>query len=157
MVSIWLYLWLKELEMMEKKITGGWAQGVIIRKEIDKYLIDGKDFINEEDIFARLHKNINPDSKLIRDILQKSLSIKTLAPDETAALLNVTSTELWEEIFQAALEVKKKVYDNRIVFFAPLYCSNYCVNNCAYCGFREANNSEVRRILTLDEIRRETS
>ncbi|MCX6237465.1 MAG: [FeFe] hydrogenase H-cluster radical SAM maturase HydG [Bacteroidia bacterium] len=143
--------------MMEKKFTGGWAQGVIIRKEIDKYLIDGKDFINEEDIFARLHKNINPDSKLIRDILQKSLSIKTLAPDETAALLNVTSPELWEEIFQAALEVKKKVYDNRIVFFAPLYCSNYCVNNCAYCGFREANNREVRRILTLDEIRRETS
>ncbi|HEY3389306.1 MAG TPA: hypothetical protein VGK38_07020, partial [Prolixibacteraceae bacterium] len=143
--------------MIEKELTGKWAKSVIVRKEIDKYLIDGKDFINEEEIFGRLRKNINPEVNLIRDILQKSLSIKTLAPDETAALLNVTSPEMWEEIFQAALEVKKKVYDNRIVFFAPLYCSNLCVNNCAYCGFREANNLEIRRILSLDEIKRETS
>jgi len=120
------------INKMEKELANEWAQRVIVRKEIDKYLIDDKDFINEEDIFVRLRKNVNPDQKLIRDILQKSLSIKTLSPDETAALLNVTSPEMWEEIFQAALEVKKKVYDNRIVFFAPLYCSNYCVNNCAY-------------------------
>jgi len=143
--------------MTIKTIAGKWAQNVIIRKEIDKYLVDGKDFINEEDIFAQLKININPDPSLIREIIQKSLSIKTLTPHETAALLNVTSPELWEEIFHAALEVKKRVYDNRIVFFAPLYCSNYCVNNCAYCGFREANNKEVRRILTMEEIRRETS
>ena len=142
---------------MKKESTGDWMKGVIVQKEIDKYLIDGKDFINEGDIFERLGKNTNPNPKLIRDILQKSLSIKTLAPDETAALLNVTSPEMWEEINQTALEVKKKVYDNRIVFFAPLYCSNFCVNNCAYCGFREANNREVRRILTLDEVKRETS
>jgi len=142
---------------MEKELTSKWARGVIVRKEIDKYLIEGKDFINEVDIVDRLRKNTNPDSKRIRDILQKSLSIKTLSRDETAALLNVTSPEMWEEIFQTALQVKKKVYDNRIVFFAPLYCSNFCVNNCAYCGFREANNREVRRILTLDEIKRETS
>jgi len=142
---------------MKKESTGDWMKGVIVQKEIDKYLIDGKDFINERDIFERLEKSTNPDPKLIRDILQKSLTIKTLAPDETAALLNVTSPEMWEEINQTALEVKKKVYDNRIVFFAPLYCSNFCVNNCAYCGFREANNREVRRILTLDEVKRETS
>lgn len=142
---------------MKKESTGDWMKSVIVQKEIDKYLIDGKDFINEKDIFERLGKNTNPDPKLIRDILQKSLTIKTLAPDETAALLNVTSPEMWEEINQTALEVKKKVYDNRIVFFAPLYCSNFCVNNCAYCGFREANNREVRRILTLDEVKRETS
>lgn len=142
---------------MKKESTGDWMKGVIVQKEIDKYLIDGKDFINEGDIFDRLGKNTNPDPKLIHDILQKSLSIKTLAPDETAALLNVTSPEMWEEINQTALEVKKKVYDNRIVFFAPLYCSNLCINNCVYCGFREANNREVRRILTTDEIRHETS
>lgn len=142
---------------MKKESIGDWMKSVIVQKEIDKYLIDGKDFINERDIFDRLGKNTNPDPKLIRDILQKSLAIKTLAPDETAALLNVTSPEMWEEINQTALEVKKKVYDNRIVFFAPLYCSNFCVNNCAYCGFREANNREVRRILTLDEVKRETS
>ncbi len=142
---------------MEKKFADGWAKGIIIRNEIDKYLISGKDFIDEVDILDRLEKNKNPDQSFIRHILDKSLSIQTLAPDETAALLNVTSPELWEEIFSAALEVKKKVYDNRIVFFAPLYCSNLCINNCAYCGFREANSREVRRILTLEEIRRETS
>jgi len=142
---------------MEKQLVSEWVEQVIIRKEIDKYLISGKDFIDEQDIFDRLRSNIHQDHSLISDILQKSLSIKTLSPDETAALLNVTSPEMWEEIFQTSLEVKKKVYDNRIVFFAPLYCSNLCVNNCAYCGFREANQREVRRILTLDEIRRETS
>jgi 2-iminoacetate synthase len=143
--------------MTERGFTSLWAGNVIIRKEIDKYLIGGKDFINEEIIFNQLGKNTDPEPELIRDILQKSLSVKTLAPEETAALLNVTSPQIWEEIFRAALEIKKKVYDNRIVFFAPLYCSNLCVNNCAYCGFREANSREVRRILTLDEIKRETS
>ena len=143
---------------MEKDlITGNWTKQVIIRKEIEKYLVNGDDFINEGDIFNKLAVNVNPAPELIRDILQKSLSVKTLSPDQTAALLNVTSPELWEEIFEAALKVKKKVYDNRIVFFAPLYCSNLCVNNCAYCGFREANSQEVRRILTLDEIRKEAS
>ena len=142
---------------MEKKLISEWKQEVIVQKEIDKYLIEGKDFIDEIKIFDTLSKNTNPDPKQIRDILQKSLSIKTLSPDETASLLNVSSPEMWEEIFLAALEVKKRVYDNRIVFFAPLYCSNLCVNNCAYCGFREANQREIRRILSMDEIKRETS
>jgi len=137
--------------------TSSWVKSVIVQKEIDKYLIGGMDFINEKEIQNQLTINVNPSDGLIRDILQKSLSVKTLAPQETAALLNVTSPEMWEEIFEKALEVKKKVYDNRIVFFAPLYCSNLCVNNCAYCGFREANSNEVRRILTMDEIRSETA
>jgi len=143
--------------MGKEPLTGNWAKEVIIRKEIDKYLVNGDDFINEAAIFSKLALNVNPPPELIRDILQKSLSIKTLSPDETATLLNVKSPLVWEEIFQTALEVKKRVYDNRIVFFAPLYCSNLCVNNCAYCGFREANNQEIRRILTMDEIRQEAS
>jgi 2-iminoacetate synthase len=141
---------------MTSHSTRDWKKGVIKQDEIGKYLINGKDFINEDDIFSTLEKNKNPDPKFIRDILQKSLSIKTLSPNETAALLHVNSPDLWEEINQSALEVKKKVYDNRIVFFAPLYCANYCVNNCDYCGFREDNKREVRRMLTMDEIRRET-
>ena len=120
--------------------TNDWKKGVINNAEIDKYLVDGKDYIDDQSILSDLVRNSHPDPLFIRDILQKSLSIKTLTPGETAALLQVESPELWEEINQTALEVKKKVYDNRIVFFAPLYCANYCVNNCAYCGFREANN-----------------
>ncbi len=134
-----------------------WKKGVINNAEIDKYLVDGKDYIDNQSIFAALERNSRPDALYIRDILQKSLSITTLSSDETAALLQVKDPELWAEINRTALEVKRKVYDNRIVFFAPLYCANYCVNNCAYCGFREANVLEKRRILTMDEVKRETS
>ena len=136
--------------------TTDWKKEVIRSQEIDKYLLNGKDFIDDLSIFSDLKSQCNPDPHFIRDILQKSLSITTLKPEETAALLNVSDPELWQEINKTALEVKKKVYDNRIVFFAPLYCANYCVNNCAYCGFREANSQEVRRILTIDEVKRET-
>lgn len=133
-----------------------WKKGIIKQSEIDKYLVDGKDYIDNQLIYNTLEQNQHPDPGFIREIIQKSLSIATLNPGETAALLQVKDPDLWLEINQAALEVKKKVYDNRIVFFAPLYCGNYCVNNCAYCGFREANSMEVRRILTMEEVRQET-
>ncbi|MDP4206469.1 MAG: [FeFe] hydrogenase H-cluster radical SAM maturase HydG, partial [Bacteroidota bacterium] len=116
--------------------TSEWVKSVIRKDEIEKYLINGKCFIDERVIEGKLEANAAPDKSRVRAIIQKSLEIKTLEPDETAALLNVQDPELWEEMDAAALEVKKKVYDNRIVFFAPLYCSNLCVNNCSYCGFR---------------------
>jgi len=62
---------------------------------------------------------------------------------------------LWEEMFETAGEIKRKVYDNRIVTFAPLYCSNLCVNNCLYCAFRRENSVEKRRRLTLQEVKDE--
>ncbi len=136
--------------------TSDWVKSVIKQDQIDKFLIDGKCFIDESEIFEKLESNKNPDKQQIRDIIKKSLEIKTLTPDETAALLHVKDPELWDEINEAALKIKQKVYDNRIVFFAPLYCSNLCVNNCLYCGFRHENSKEVRRILTMDEVRRET-
>lgn len=133
-----------------------WAAQVVKQEEIDKYLINGKDFIDEELIFNKLSNNQNPDKQRIRDIIKKSLSITRLDPDETAALLNVKDEDLWEELYEAADKVKRKVYDNRIVFFAPLYCSNLCVNSCLYCGFRKENPEEKRRILDMEEIKRET-
>ncbi len=133
-----------------------WVKQVIRQDEIDKYLVNAKDFIIEHEIRNTLDKNTKPDKQRIRDIIQKSLRIERLNPDETAALLHVDDPDLWAEIYAAGLEVKRKVYDNRIVFFAPLYCSNLCVNNCAYCGFRTENAGEKRRILTMDEIRQET-
>lgn len=135
--------------------TQEWIKNVIKQDEIDKYLIDGKDFIDEALINKQLAENTNPTKEQIRNIIKKSLSIKTLSPVETAALINVKDPEIWEEIYTAAQEVKRKVYDNRIVFFAPLYCSNLCVNNCAYCGFKSENKAEKRRTLTMDEITKE--
>ena len=93
-----------------------WTASVIKQAEIDKYLDGGKDFIDEEQIFADIEKYKNPDKQQVRDILQKSLDIKILTPAETATLLNVEDPELLHEMQEAALEVKKKVYDNRIVF-----------------------------------------
>ncbi|MDD3807403.1 MAG: [FeFe] hydrogenase H-cluster radical SAM maturase HydG [Candidatus Marinimicrobia bacterium] len=141
---------------MAVKSISSWIDQVIKQEEIDKYLIKGEDFIDEIEIYRHLEENQNPDKKRIRDILQKSLAIKRLNPDETAALIQVKDPEMWEEMFTAGLKVKQKVYDNRIVFFAPLYCSNLCVNSCVYCGFRKDNTHEKRRILTMEEVQEET-
>ena len=116
-----------------------WTRQVVKQDEIDKYLDRGKDFIDEEEIARELQRQQHPAASRVRDILQKSLEIKTLTPAETAALLNVADPALLEEMETTALAVKRKVYDNRIVFLAPLYLSNLCVNNCLYCGFREDN------------------
>jgi len=136
--------------------TKDWIKERIKPHQISKYLDKGRDFIDEDRIQHSLCRNRNPDSKRIKDILAKSLSIQTLSLDETAALLNVEDRDLLKEMERVALEVKKKVYDNRIVTFAPLYCSNLCVNNCLYCAFRKENKTEKRRILALDEIKKET-
>ncbi|HDT15327.1 MAG TPA: [FeFe] hydrogenase H-cluster radical SAM maturase HydG, partial [Firmicutes bacterium] len=78
-----------------------------------------------------------------------------LTPEETAYLVNIKDSGVWEEIFKAAMKVKQEVYGNRIVLFAPLYLSSKCVNNCAYCGFRGANDKVSRNCLSMDEIRAE--
>jgi 2-iminoacetate synthase len=132
-------------------------QNVIKEAEIERYLVAGKDFIDENTIYQQLESQRHPDPNYIRSIIQKSLAIERLEPTECAALLNVQDEDLWQEMYAAGLEVKRRVYDNRIVFFAPLYCSNLCVNNCAYCGFRHENRLEKRRILTLDEIKQEAT
>ncbi|GAB6183754.1 [FeFe] hydrogenase H-cluster radical SAM maturase HydG [Thermodesulfovibrio hydrogeniphilus] len=133
-----------------------WIESVIKEEEITKYMDNGKDFINDEEIWEKLKNNENSEPSRVREIMAKSLSIETLEPDETAALLNVKDPELWEEIFETARQIKKKVYDNRIVTFAPLYLGNLCVNNCLYCGFRRDNHVIKRRVLTFEEIERET-
>jgi 2-iminoacetate synthase len=132
-----------------------WVRNRIKPAQIEKYLDDGCCFINAAAIERALASNTAPDAQRARDILQKSLAIQTLTPDETACLIHVQDPELLAEMQQVAAQVKTKVYDNRIVTFAPLYLGNQCVNNCAYCGFRDSNDSEQRRVLSLGEIRRE--
>ncbi len=134
-----------------------WCENVIKQEEIDKFLLNGEDFIDEQKIWKQIEAAANPSAEEIRAIIAKALSIQTLTPEETAKLINLKDENLWQEVFQAAGEIKRKVYDNRIVFFAPLYAANLCVNNCAYCSFKTDNLQEVRKILTMDEVKQETA
>ena len=130
----------------------------VVQSEIDKYLPGGKHFIDEDLINRTLAaSDASPaDPVRIREIIAKAESTcETLEIEETAALMRVEDPALCEEMRAAADRIKKKVYDNRIVMFAPLDVANPCVNGCRYCGFREGNSSQKRRILTMDEVREE--
>ena len=118
-------------------------------------LSDGAtDFIDD----AKLHDLLAappPDAAHVRAVVAKSLAKQALNTDETAVLLRAEDPALVEEIFAAARQLKRDVYGNRIVLFAPLYIGNDCVNDCVYCAFRHSNRDEVRRTLNTDEIRQQ--
>lgn len=128
---------------------------MIKRDEIDRYYQNGRDFIDDDAIRAELKANSAPDKQRVRDIIQKSLAIQTLSGPEVATLLAVEDPELIAEMADAAWAIKHKVYDNRVVTFAPMYISSYCVNRCRYCGFSADNAHEKRRCLSMEEIKRE--
>jgi len=109
------------------------------------------DFIDDASLHALLAQPA-PAAGQVRDIVAKSLAKEALTVAETAVLLRVDSPELVEELFAAARELKRRVYGNRIVLFAPLYVGNACVNDCAYCGFRRTNHDSLRRTLTAPEL-----
>ncbi|MHB2153810.1 [FeFe] hydrogenase H-cluster radical SAM maturase HydG [Calditrichota bacterium GD2] len=109
------------------------------------------DFIDEHKLQTLLQRP-HPGPEQVREVIAKSLSKEALQIDETAVLLRTTDPQLVEEIFEAARKLKRDVYGNRIVLFAPLYIGNYCVNDCAYCSFRRSNKNAVRRTLTPQEI-----
>ena len=113
------------------------------------------DFIDDVEIGEKIIQNQHSDSGRVREIFAKSLAIEDLSFDEVACLIHVSDPDLLQQMQETALAVKKKVYDNRIVTFAPLYLGNLCVNNCAYCGFRRDNKEAKRKILTEKEIRQE--
>ncbi len=133
-----------------------WASQRIKHEQIYKYMRKDRDFIPQAEINERLLKTKEPDFKKVKDILDKSLAIQTLTLDETASLLKVNTPEVLELMQETTLKVKKKVYDNRIVTFAPLYLGNQCVNDCLYCGFRSSNTQAKRQVLSLEQIQSET-
>ena len=135
--------------------AAGLLDKMIKRDEIDRYCKNGHDFIDDDAIRAELRDNAAPDKQRVRDIIQKSLAIETLSGPEVAALLAVDDPDLIAEMADAGWKVKHKVYDNRVVTFAPMYISSYCVNRCRYCGFSADNAHEKRRCLTMDEIKTE--
>ncbi len=113
--------------------------------------------INEREIFEILERTKNPFSQRVSEILEKAKLKKGLELEEISLLANTYEPELIQEIFHTAREVKKEIYGDRIVLFAPLYIANKCVNNCLYCSFRRDNKETKRKTLSLQEIEEQVS
>jgi 2-iminoacetate synthase len=96
------------------------------------------------------------DAVRVREVLAKAAEGRGLEDGEMAALMGISDPELLRELFDTAARVKKEIYGNRLVIFAPLYISNLCANDCAYCAFSIKNTSLKRRALRQDEIAKET-
>jgi 2-iminoacetate synthase len=109
-------------------------------------------FIPEEEISRLLETTGNPAPARVREIIAKSLAKNRLDPEEMAVLINTDDPELVDEIFEGARELKRRIYGNRIVLFAPLYIGNECINNCEYCGFRASNREITRKTLNREEL-----
>jgi 2-iminoacetate synthase len=97
-----------------------------------------------------LGRTATPDAAL--EIIEKARAAKGLSPEETAVLLESTDRSVLDALFRAAREVKERIYGKRLVFFAPLYLSNYCINGCTYCGYHRGNDAMKRRRLTEEEV-----
>ena len=116
-----------------------------------------EEFINHEEVLASLaYAEANKhNAALIDQILEKAKLRKGLSHREAAVLLDCDIEEKNQEIFALAEQIKKDFYGNRIVFFAPLYLSNYCINGCVYCPYHMKNKHIPRKKLSQDEIRKE--
>jgi len=116
--------------------------------------MNASEFICHEEIMATIDwvEENKHNENLIRQLTQKASENKGLNHREAALLLEADDKK---EIFRLARRIKEKFYGNRIVLFAPLYLSNYCVNGCLYCPYHSQSKTMVRKKLTQDEIRRE--
>ncbi|HOB30796.1 MAG TPA: [FeFe] hydrogenase H-cluster radical SAM maturase HydG [Bacillota bacterium] len=111
-------------------------------------------FIDEQRILEALDAGKKYSTSDVLDVISKAKELKGLELEELSALLWVDDPEIEEEIYKAAREIKEEIYGKRIVFFAPLYVSDYCVNNCKYCAYK-IDNDYSRRKLSADEIQEE--
>lgn len=116
-----------------------------------------EEFINHEEIMETLvYAEANRHNReLIDQILKKAGARKGLSHREALVLLDCDLEDKNQEIYALAEQIKKDFYGNRIVMFAPLYLSNYCVNGCVYCPYHAKNKHIARKKLTQEEIRQE--
>ncbi len=116
-----------------------------------------EDFINDSEIISTLdfaEKNRN-NRELIESIIEKAKNFKGISHREAALLLECQLEDENEKMYKLAREIKQKFYGNRIVMFAPLYLSNYCVNGCVYCPYHQQNKHISRKKLSQEDIARE--
>jgi 2-iminoacetate synthase len=115
-----------------------------------------KGFIDREKLYSMVEGKL-PTNIELQAILNKALKFKGLNLAEVASLLRASDPDQIQDIMECARVVKEHIYGRRLVFFAPLYTGNACVNNCLYCAFRRDNKSLKRKILSMEEISREVS
>lgn len=123
----------------------------------DKTSLKAEEFINDEEIKATLKyadENKN-NTELIDKIIEKAKLRKGLDHREASVLLACENKEKLDEIYALAQQIKKDFYGDRIVMFAPLYLSNYCVNGCVYCPYHAKNKHICRKKLTQEEVKNE--
>lgn len=150
-----------------------WKFSVEKETELVKKIPSARDIINEDTIneFLLSTRHAAKDPQKVESILQAAKDraflkqfksdeelqtefIQGLTLEETATLLNVDETnhQLMQKLFKTALEVKQRIYGNRIVLFTPLYVSNHCVGSCLYCGYRGENKDIPRTSLNTEEL-----
>ena len=123
----------------------------------DSRSLKAEEFINHQEIVESLeYARENRDNReVIAAILEKAKLAKGISHREAAVLMECEIPEVNEQIRSLAVEIKERFYGRRIVMFAPLYLSNYCVNGCTYCPYH-AKNKQIPRIkLTQEQIQRE--
>lgn len=111
-------------------------------------------FIDNDYIEELLRKSKSATKEDIQEVLEKSKKKEGLKHEDIAILLQIEDTDQIEEMYRIAGDIKKSIYGKRIVMFAPLYVSDYCVNDCVYCGYRRCNKFN-RRKLTQNEVANE--
>ena len=123
----------------------------------DAKSMKAEEFISDEEVRAALaYADENKDNlELVDALLDKAELLKGLTHREASVLLACEDPERIERMFALAEKIKKDFYGNRIVMFAPLYLSNYCVNGCVYCPYHAKNKHIARKKLTQEEIRQE--
>ena len=119
--------------------------------------LKAEEFINHEEIlktleYADRHKD---DLEYVDSLLEKAKELKGLTHREASVLLACEDEERVKKMYDLAEQIKKAFYGNRIVMFAPLYLSNYCVNGCLYCPYHAVNKHIPRKKLTQEEVKKE--
>lgn len=115
----------------------------------------GVGFIDHDGIERMLEAGRRASRAVVEEILAEAREAKGLNMSQVAVLLQVQDPDILELMFAEAKAVKEKIYGRRLVLFAPLYISNYCINNCRYCGYKKTNTTLARRRLTMDELKDE--
>lgn len=118
---------------------------------MNKYNLDFLDENIINQIISDAEKK-SENSEIVREILKKAEKAEGITDEEAAILLSIKNENLLEEMYTVSKKIKEKIYGKRIVMFAPLYISNYCVNNCRYCGYKHCNDELFRKKLNSEEL-----